>query len=390
MGAARHEPTASRAPRGCSPCSWGGGIAFAALLGAVPSSALATEPASQQQAAAPAEPKEETPTVDKQVGEVGPDGSVSWQKAADAEAGAWTPYRLTGTLPSAYDEYETYHYAFVDQLDPELEADPASVTVELLAADGTPQRDVTSAFTVAYANHTLTATAADLKAAVPDANASSKLRVSYNARLVAGAAAPGTADPADNYVYVEYTAKPDADGLGKTPESRARLLTWSLVLDKVAAGTSTRLSGARFTLAAERGGYVQADGTLGPDAHEFVTGEDGIASVAGLDDGTYTLTETAAPDGYAQLDKPVTLTLTSRLDQDSAAIGATEDSSAAEVTASDAGSGAVTLQVSNDRPGLPKVLPQTGVTDGAALALLVGAAGATAVAVGRRARGSER
>ena len=334
--------------------------------------------------------KVETPTVDKLVGEVAADGSASWQKAADAQIGAWVPYRLTGTLPSTWEKFTTYHYAFVDQLDPELEADPAGVVVELLAEDGSVARTITSGFTVAYANNRLTVTTTDLKALAPEATAAYKVRVSYNARLVPGKAQAGAANPADNYVYLEYTEKSDASGLGRTPESRARLLTWSLELDKVARSGDKKLAGARFTLQAANGSYVQADGMLGAEAHEFVSGDDGTATVTGLDAGAYTLAEVGAPAGYSQLEEPIALTITSELDQESARLGAATDDSHASVTSADAETGTVSVRVANDLAGIFGRLPQTGDVVSFLAIFAVAAAGVLLVAAGVRRKGRER
>ena len=93
--------------------------------------------------------------------------------------------------------------------------------------------------------------------------------------------------------------------------------TCSFTLTKVdSENPSTKLSGAKFTVSQTMGEgddavtkYVQADGTLGTVVHEFETAANsdakGTFSIASLATGDYTITETAAPNGY---DLPATMT----------------------------------------------------------------------------------
>ena len=58
------------------------------------------------------------------------------------------------------------------------------------------------------------------------------------------------------------------------------------------------LSGAEFTITTD-GGYVNADGSITTDVVTLTTDSDGTIVVANtLRPGTYTITETKAPDGY--------------------------------------------------------------------------------------------
>lgn len=67
--------------------------------------------------------------------------------------------------------------------------------------------------------------------------------------------------------------------------------------------TNEKLAGAKFTIQAtgaddnaSKNLYVQADGTLGENPHEFTTDANGVIDIVGLDAGTYTVKETQAPD----------------------------------------------------------------------------------------------
>ncbi|MCD8142222.1 MAG: LPXTG cell wall anchor domain-containing protein, partial [Clostridiales bacterium] len=77
-----------------------------------------------------------------------------------------------------------------------------------------------------------------------------------------------------------------------------------------ADNTSTTLSGAEFTLTSSDGStYYKADGTAETSEVTLTTDSDGKISVKGISNGTYTLTETAAPDGYNLLTGTVTITV---------------------------------------------------------------------------------
>lgn len=72
---------------------------------------------------------------------------------------------------------------------------------------------------------------------------------------------------------------------------------------------ATLLPGAKFTLQNEQKLYYQANGGFGTEKAELTTDQSGQIQFANLPDGTYTLTETKAPDGYARLTHPVMITV---------------------------------------------------------------------------------
>lgn len=74
-----------------------------------------------------------------------------------------------------------------------------------------------------------------------------------------------------------------------------------------AMADQTKLPGAKFTLQNEAGHYYQANGGFDVEPAELTTDQDGKINFVNLGDGTYTLTETKAPDGYARLTHPVTI-----------------------------------------------------------------------------------
>lgn len=80
--------------------------------------------------------KIESPTVQKEIAEVGQNGALSWGDVADAQVGVEVPYRITGTLPSNWDDFDTYYYEFHDMLDPQLVIDASSVKITIAGGGG--------------------------------------------------------------------------------------------------------------------------------------------------------------------------------------------------------------------------------------------------------------
>jgi fimbrial isopeptide formation D2 family protein/LPXTG-motif cell wall-anchored protein len=98
-----------------------------------------------------------------------------------------------------------------------------------------------------------------------------------------------------NHVFTNFSTDSHSTTTGETPEPEVPVVDFKINLYKTGAGS--KLAGAKFTLTKD-GKYVQADGSLSTTKYEFVTDSDGFIHFVGLSEGTYTLTETYAPDGY--------------------------------------------------------------------------------------------
>ena len=250
--------------------------------------------------------KSTTPVVTKEVQE---DATGAWGSAADASGTQAVSYRLTGTLPLNLAAFETYSYWFVDELSAGLKADVASVKATVKHADGATEDIKLDA---KLEGQTLKVGSDDLKAAVAGLAPDDVIAVEYTASLDPAACAMGLAAGNPNAVRIEYTRSPSKNATGATPEAKVTLYTYKVVVVKVAQGTSKALAGAKFTLKDDASGqYYQADGTWAKAAAELATGADGRLTFSALDEGSYTLTETAAPKGYDKVAKPVTLAVKS-------------------------------------------------------------------------------
>lgn len=112
-------------------------------------------------------------------------------------------------------------------------------------------------------------------------------------------------NPADNTSFEESTAEVDVS-------------SFNIVINKYATGNKdAKLEGAKFVLKNNEGKYYKYDAAAKAvtwvvakaDATEVITGANGDARFDGLQAGTYKLEETAAPAGYNQLTKDITIVL---------------------------------------------------------------------------------
>lgn len=258
--------------------------------------------------------KSSLPTVNKYIKN---DAKGSdWAKVADSQIGQNVDYKLTGTVATALASYDTYYYSFKDVLDSGLSANKDSVKVMVQnPATGDAAQTETQVraddYTVALdsAKNTLTVTINDLKS-VKDTkdNAisitpNSVVNVYYTAQLNSKAMVASKSN--DNTVTLTYSNNPGTNDHGDTTPATVRDYTYQLMLMKVDSSDNSKgLQGAKFTIQAtgadEGAGkmYVQQDGTLGDEKHEFTSNSDGSIAVSGLDAGEYTVVETQAPEGY--------------------------------------------------------------------------------------------
>lgn len=255
-------------------------------------------------------PKTGTPTVNKTIKN---DQTDKYGKVADSQIGQVVEYELAGTVASNIATYSTYSYTFTDKLSAGIEL--TSINDVKVTIDGT---DVTAKATIGYADKTLTVAFDNLLAAKDGINANSKVTVTYKAKLTSAAVIGGAGNP--NTVTLTYSNNPNTDSEGTSIPSTARDYAFKLHLVNSDKATNQKLVGAKFTIqatgaddAGSKNLYVQADGTLGPDAYEFEIGADGTFDVAGLDAGTYTVTEVAVPSAAGSPDvayKPLSSSFT--------------------------------------------------------------------------------
>lgn len=252
--------------------------------------------------------KSDVPEFEKKVKDTNDTTGVTsdWQDSADYDIGDEIPFKLTGTVADNYDDYKVYYFAFHDKQEDGLTFNKDSVKVYV---DG---NQITSGYTVTTVADGLTdgdtfdVTLSDLKS-IASVKAGSKITVEYTATLNDKAVLGNQGNV--NTGKLEFSNNPNEEQggskkpeTGETPEDTVIVFTYKVVVDKVDKDKEP-LKGAEFTLT-----KTLSDGTT--KTINVVKADEGTKfTFSGLDDGTYTLTETVTPDGYNTID-PITFTVT--------------------------------------------------------------------------------
>lgn len=275
--------------------------------------------------------KTSIPTVTKKVKDDRPNSN--WADKADSQMGQNVNYQLTGTVADNVASFSAYKYEFYDELSAGLTADKGSIkvyagtdrgTAREIAADSNYTADVTA--DEVTGKSTLTVKFTDLKTAVADLSAQTKIYVEYTARLDpqkdANIVVGGNGNK--NTVKLVYSNNPMVEGTGTSVPDTVRDYTYALKLVKEdSANEAIKLEGVKFSIQAtdpddsnSKDQYVQKDGSLGSSEYEFTTNNNGEINVKGLDAGTYTVKETHALNDYNTLPKFTFTISVSDLNQD--------------------------------------------------------------------------
>lgn len=249
-------------------------------------------------------PKSDVPSFQKKVKDVNDStGDTSdWQDSADYDIGDDVPFQLKATLPSNYANYKTYYLAFHDAEEQGLSFNKDSVKV---AIDG---QQVTSGYEVKTSTTdscTFEVVFNDLKSTA--AKDSSVITVEYTSTLTESATLGKGGNL--NKAKLQFSNNPNSEQggenspTGETSWDNVIVFTYKVTVNKVNENNEA-LKGAAFKLEKS---YKNSSTKL---VKEFTVNDDlSSFTFSGLDDGTYTLTETATPASYNSI-KPVTFTVT--------------------------------------------------------------------------------
>lgn len=288
--------------------------------------------------------KEETYSTDYQSTTIGTEDAAGnfvglnygegYNDVADYDIGDDIDFRLYGTLPNTFDDYTSYYYSFQDSLSKGLTVDESSIKVTMYnynnARASYVGTDVTGSFNVKTTTNARTGVTqldvtCDNVKAIRNVTKSSIFVVDYVATLNEDAVIGYNGNL--NTVVLEYSNNPNNSGkpedggdTDKTEEDVVVVFTYELDIVKTDSADATKtLAGATFFIKNQNGQYfaeVAGKPAWVADqkaAKAFITDSTGLAVAQGLDDGTYTITEFQAPDGYKMLSGDFDITITATI-----------------------------------------------------------------------------
>lgn len=292
--------------------------------------------------------QEDSKTVEEQVvfNGVQRQIGVGYNDVADYSIGEDINFRLYGSLPTSFANYEGYYYKFTDTMGTGLSLVNKNATSELGEDDFTVKvTDGADSVVVDVSLYNFIKTNNGFEIVIPDLKkidmdsseegiqtmtSSAIITVDYVAELNSDAVIGNDGNPND--VYLTYsnnsnTAQGGAnedgttnDETGNTAKDYNVVFTYQLDITKYLGSESTTANAtagtmagfklfrdnngtteyAKFTLA--EGVYKFVEWTTEANATQVETKEGGLINMVGLQDGTYKLTETLVPTGYNKMD----------------------------------------------------------------------------------------
>ena len=147
-----------------------------------------------------------------------------------------------------------------------------------------------------------------------------KVIVEYDAKLSQSASTVIGSTGNSNTAYLDYSNNPYDDTSSQEQESTNTVYTYGAEITKVDKSTGSTLTGAEFNLSSGAdtlyflktadGVYYLANSTDTGATQTLAVDGNGKVCIYGLDTGTYSLTETKAPEGYNKATSPVAITIT--------------------------------------------------------------------------------
>ena len=230
--------------------------------------------------------KSQYPTPDKTI--VGSDVN---NKVSTAAVGDTVNYKVTGTVPDMVG-YDTYALTLDDTISDGLvfttdENGADDVKVTIGGTELTKETD-----------YTVTINGKKLKVAIDNLTEYAKdAEIVYTYSAVVQESAVYSFDAQTNTAKFVFSKDPNTNATAESGESIVKTYVGAIQLKKVDDDGNT-LADATFKIEGDNLNTVLP-------GDEQTSGEDGLVNFKGLKAGYYEITETAAPDGYNQLTKPI-------------------------------------------------------------------------------------
>ncbi|MBQ8181958.1 MAG: isopeptide-forming domain-containing fimbrial protein [Ruminococcus sp.] len=260
--------------------------------------------------------KRDYPQFDKLILDVNDSGAIQddgWAEAADHDINDDVSFQLIATVPTNIDRYDTYQMIFHDDLQKDVFSfksgtikaylndvkDENLIESSLYNYEASTKEDdaqFTASGKKSDGTEDFTVTFEDIKK-ISGIKSGDKIIIQYDATLTDKANLGSAGNW--NGAYLEYSNNPNVSGEGDTHEFGKSTVdyvvayTYQTVIDKINGTSGQPLARAEFSLQ-----KVSADGkTKIGDPIPYTLANDGATFVfKGLDDGTYVLKETKAPN----------------------------------------------------------------------------------------------
>lgn len=271
--------------------------------------------------------KSDYPSIIKKIEE--DDLNIGWNDIGDYEIGQSIPYKYETYIPDIK-AYNTYKMIFHDIMDEALTFDSDSVQIQI--SDSEKIYTVPSnqySIVENTDNESFIVQISDIKSIIDQQFSNGygqKVLFTYNAYLNEKAKDRSGRAGFENKVALEFSNNPDTDGTndtGMTPWDSVVCFTYQINAVKTNEENQS-LQGAKFRLYRDENGtqeiklkkvenvYVvmNEDYLSNAESDEMISDENGLFNISGLDQGTYYLKETQAPDGYRKIQDSIKIVIT--------------------------------------------------------------------------------